>query len=152
MPRPDERDFLRMALQNNMAAVAFCECLFRVSQTWDDLIDQDKEVSKNQINSMMWEALVVLPSNPFYQRWQHELQPLLKAFILDWIDATTLESTDDHGKNIAFVLRDSVGAVVSHCAYLIGGYDWMVKVSPDVRRHIFEEKLEDYKQKLEVTK
>jgi len=143
--RPNEHQFLIKVLRGDMAAVHFCECLFRISQTWDDLIDKDKKISDDDINRMMWEALVVLPGNPFYQKWHHELHPLMKVFASDWMDATTMERIkDDHLRRIAFVLRSSVSNIILHCAYLIGGYDWMKEVSLDIRRHIYEDNFEDY--------
>lgn len=148
MPRPHETEFLNEALQGRREAVFLCQTLFRLSQVIDDLHDADKPVTKEQIHRMAWEALVELPSNAFYQQHFAALQPLIRGWLADWMDSCLLEQGDDHGKHMAFVLRDSIGAVVIHCAYLIGGYDWMRKVAVPVRQHIFEESLEAYMSEL----
>lgn len=150
MPRPNEAEFLESVLQGHRSAIEFCQMLFRISQTWDDLIDLDNDkVSKEKINQAFWEALIGLHENVFFLQHSHELVPLMRQYIMDWLDANTLELGTDHEINIAFVLRDGIGAMVAHCAYLIGGYKWMRHVSAEVRRHIFEESLGAYKSQLE---
>lgn len=147
MPRANEEQFLFKVLCGRKDAVRFCQLLFRVSQVWDDLVDGDRQVAAEDINRAFWMLLVELPVNSFYNDHFSHLQPLLSQYICDWLDANELEKRgDDHGKNIAFVLRDGIGAIIIQCAYLLGGYDYMRKVSEEVRRHIFEEGLEKYKQ------
>lgn len=149
MPRNNEAQFLHEVLLGRKDAVEFCQLIFRISQTWDDLIDGDRRVAPEDINRAFWMAIVEVPANPFYRRHFAYLHPLLAGYITDWLDANELQLTDgDHGRNIAFVLRDSVGALVSQAAYLIGGYEYLRKVSPDIRRHIFEDSLGEYKKRL----
>jgi hypothetical protein len=66
------------------------------------------------------------------------------------MDANTLEKGNSHQQTIAFVLRDNYCGIVSQCAYLIGGYVWMRKVSPEIRKLIFDETLEQYTERLKV--
>jgi hypothetical protein len=148
MPRPDEEQFLTEVLLGNRDAVRFCSCLFHVSQVIDDLIDQDKQITARDIERSYWDAMIEIPSNPFYQRHIQTLVPLMQTAFNDWLDANDLEYSDDHGKNIAFVLRDSVGSIACQVAYLVGGFDHMRSVSMLIRRHIFEESLTDYKEGL----
>ncbi len=148
MPRNNEYQFLCNALSGHIEAVEFCRTLFRISQVWDDLVDGDESLSTEDINKVFWECLVELPQNPFYQRHFFTLQPLLREYIIQWLDANTLEQGSDHDQNIAFALRDGIGGIISQCAYIIGGYERMRAVSPEIRKHIFEEPLENYKDEL----
>lgn len=149
MPRNNEAQFLHKALLGRRDAVEFCQLVFRISQIWDDLVDGDRGVAPDDISRAFWMALVDIPANSFYRQHFAYIHPLLAGYITDWLDANKLQTVDgDHGQNIAFVLRDSVGAIVSQCAYLIGGYEYLRKISPEIRRHIFEETLSDYKQRL----
>lgn len=150
MNAKEEHDFLVEVLQGNMAAVAFCENLFRISQIWDDLVDGDKPVPTAAKNEAFWRALISVNENPFYFKHAQELLPLVRSAIVDWMDANDLERQDDHGRDIAFTLRDAIGAIVIHCAYIIGGFPLMRKVSVDVRRRIHDESLGEYKAKLEA--
>lgn len=125
-------------------ALALCDALFGISQVWDDLVDADRAVSPEAVSQAFWLALVEIPANPFWQRHQAELRPLLAAAIAAWQDANELERGPEHERTLAFVLRDMLTSVACHCAYLLGGYPWQRRVSPDVRRLLHDEPLSDY--------
>ena len=145
MPQPNERVFLQHVLKDNAAAILFCEALFRVSQTLDDLIDGDKPVTGDAIYRAFWEAMIEIPGNPFYRAHEPMLRPLMAAALQDWRDSVTLERDGDHhGRSLAFVLRDQLTSLVVQCAGLIGGFDWMQEVSAQIRRHFHEDRLADY--------
>lgn len=130
----DRLPYLAWALNNNAEAVSLCEQLVYVSHLWDDLIDGDVAVDAERVNRAMWTAIVDVPANPFYQRHYGQLAPVIRQSIIDWMDATTLERQDQHGQTIAFVLRDGIQSVITTCAYLVGGYDWMREVTAEIRR------------------
>lgn len=151
MPRQDEHAFLCRVLPNQPAAVAFCETLFRISQTLDDLIDRDRPVSDEAVVSAFWQALIELPANPFYRQHEPYLRPLMASALQDWRDSVTLErSSDRHHRTLAFVLRDQLTTLVIQCAYLIGGEAWMTQVSVPIRQHFHEDTLDDYLNDLEA--
>jgi len=135
----NEPEFLNHVLLDDQAAVAFCSVLFGISQTWDDLVDRDKPVSDGDINKMMWEALITLPGNSFYQTHYGELSVLMQSAIVDWMDSNELEHGSDHNKLVAYVLRDSVTTILIHCARIVGGYEWMREVSVEIRDAIYDE-------------
>lgn len=145
MPRSNEHHFLCRVLPNSPAAVAFCETLFRATQTIDDLIDRDRPVADAEIFRAFWDCLFELPANPFYRQHEPYLRPIIASGFQDWWDSVQLERAGDaHGRHIAFVLRDSLTSVVIQCAYLVGGYDWMQQVADSIRRHAHEDSLADY--------
>lgn len=145
MPRSDEAQFLQMVLRNHGPAIRFCQTLFQISQTLDDLIDGDRGVPQATIISAFWKALIELPANPFYREHEPYLRPLMGAALQDWRDSVILERSDsEHYKTIAFVLRDQLTSVVVQCAYLIGGESWMESVGPQIRVHFHEDTLSDY--------
>ncbi len=145
MPQPNERAFLQHVLQGQAAPILFCESLFRISQTLDDLIDGDKPVPGQAVYRAFWEALIDLPGNPFYRQHESVLRPLMAAALQDWRDSVTLElAGDHHGRTLAFVLRDQLTSLVVQCAGIVGGFDWMQQVSTEIRRHFHEDALEDY--------
>lgn len=149
MNAKEEHDFLVEVLQGHMPAVDFCENLFRISQIWDDLVDADKPVPAERVNEAFWRALITVNENPFYFKHAQELQPLIRAAIADWLDANAMEREPDaHWQDVAFTLRDSVSAIVIHCAYIIGGYHLMRDVSMAVRKRTYDEPLAAYKAKL----
>jgi len=148
----DEKQLIVQALQGNQEAAAFCSMIFEASQVWDDLIDGDKPVDKEQINSVFWNLLVALPGNAFYRQHIDSITPIIMQSISDWHVANALEKGDNHDKSIAFVLRDSVSALLIHCATLIGGYQWGRNVAVDIRRAIHDETLDEYVKGLDQPK
>lgn len=152
MPRQDEHAFLQQALRQNTGAVAFCETLFRISQTLDDIIDGDQPVTGGAVVSAFWQALIELPANPFYREHEPYLRPLMAAALQDWRDSVALERSGDyHQRTLAFVLRDQLTSLVVQCAYLVGGEAWMQQTGPLIRRHFHEDSLADYLAELDPT-
>lgn len=139
-----EGELLHWALDGHAEAIEFVDLLGSISQTWDDLIDGDCDVSPDAINGMMWRALVELPNNPFYARHFSRLNTLVQQVIIDWHSANVLEAGDTADKRVSFILRDSLAGVIVHCAYLIGGYEWANQVAPVVRRYIHDEDFAAY--------
>lgn len=135
---------LRNWLKGNDDAVALINLLAGVSQVWDDLVDQDQEVSTTQISNTFVDMLVHLPRNRFYQMYFDELQPLIEAAILDWFTANTLEKGDSHSRTVAYVLRDSLTAVLIRAMALVGGFEYAAAMAPEVRRVIHDEPIADY--------
>ena len=144
----NQKDFILHCLNGNHDAAQFCQDIFSISQIWDDLIDRDRPVCNDQINRMMWKAMIDIPRNPFLYQNSLALTQTLEIVMADWLDANELEKGNDNDKNIAFVLRDSVGTIVIQCARIIGGYDWMHEISPYVRRFVYDETLKSYKDNL----
>lgn len=139
---------LEKVLMGNREAIEFIEILAHASQVWDDLVDQDKEVAPESANRMMMGLLVGLPRNGFWNRWCQELQPAIEQAIIDWHTANVMEGERDHARTIAFVLRDNLASVIIRAAAIIGGIDWAIKVSPEVRGVIHDEPLHEYLESL----
>jgi len=145
MPNENETAFLHQVLRGNRSAVEFCQSLFRVSQTLDDMIDGDKNITQNQVMSAFWQSLIEIPGNPFYRANEAYLRPMMAMALQDWRDSVFLErSGDEHQQTLAFVLRDQLTGVVVQCAYLVGGEAWMEAHGPKIRAHFHEDTLGDY--------
>ncbi|MDN5937291.1 MAG: hypothetical protein L0H83_01380 [Salinisphaera sp.] len=144
MSSSKEAQFLHETLKGNTEAVRFCQLVFRISQVLDDLHDGDKPVTKTQLHQFAWELIEELPTNGFYQRHFTRLQPVLRHCLLDWMDSCALEQGDARNKTVAYVIRDTTTMIVSHCAYLIGGFEYMHKISPDLRKRLHSEPINDY--------
>ena len=147
MPMTRQKELLNRVLLGNIPAIAFCETLFSISQIWDDVVDRDKPLTEFEVNGMMWEALITLPNNPFYQQYFDILNPIMQSAIVDWMDSNKLVRNDnDEHRVAAYVLRDSLTNIVIHCARLVGGFDWMMEISMDVREALYSEPLSKFKE------
>lgn len=149
MQESKERSFLRRVLREDVSAILFCEALFRISQTLDDLIDRDKPVTDQAIYHAFFLALIELPGNPFYRDNDVVLRAIMASALQDWKDSVDLERAgDEHGKTLAYVLRDQLTSVAVQVAGLVGGYVWMQQVSVEIRRFFHDEPLGEYIEKL----
>lgn len=154
-PFEAEHEMISRVLAGNEDAIRMANELFWISQVWDDLVDQDAPVPAATINRMMWIALVDLPLNPFYQLNFCALHPIIRGAIIDWMVATDIENSAGLGEDapvvdvsVSYVLRDSISAILCHMAYLVGGYDWMVQVSPEIRAWVHDESMSEYAAKI----
>lgn len=133
--------FIREVLKGNEDATRLCLLLFAISQTWDDLID---EGASADVNQMMVATLLELPANPFYCEHHAKLMPVIQTAVIDWLTANDLEQGSAHERTLAFVLRDSLSAVVIQCAAIIGGISWAIAQAPRIRRFNHDEHLSTY--------
>lgn len=75
-------------------------------ETWDDLVDQDKPVAPQAVNSLMTWAIFELPLNPIYQTFP-QLQFLFRVVVSNWFASNALEKRGSEGKARAYSLRCS---------------------------------------------
>lgn len=147
-PKTTEREKLNGWLLGNQPAVEFVSLILRMSHIWDDLVDEDwadkdPDVSRETLHSLLWQAIIVLPSNPFYQAHFPTLNAGLQRCILDWLVANDLERDKTHPQ-VSYVLRDSVSLLVVHVAMLVGGLDHARVVARELVETVFTEPLEAY--------
>lgn len=141
---PHKVKIVENALKGNKDAIRLVLDLAQIARIWDNIIDADKPVSIDEKNRMIWNIMVGIQSNPFYDENRQRFVTCFKDYLNSWMDANTLEKGTDHEKHVAFILRDLIGNVIMHCAEIIDGYDWMRLVSPVVRTFQFDEPLETY--------
>lgn len=136
-------------LLGNVEAVQFVVRVFRALHVWDDLIDRDKPLTDDEINSVFWDLLVVLPTDPFYTRNIALLNSTLVNAIVNWHIANRLEREgDDKDKSIAFILRGAYIDILSASAFVVGGMEWVKTAGPAIRRWAHEETFEQYLENL----
>lgn len=113
----------------NTSAVELLLILSRISETWDDLVDQDREVTESELERCFWAALVELPCNQFFAENKTALMPLIVASINSWLDSNKLARGDKTDRTHAFTLTRMDIQIAQHIALLTGGYDHMRDVS-----------------------
>ena len=119
-------------------AVALANMLIDISQIWDDLVDGDKDVSAQSINTMMRYALVEIPKNDFYRTHFSELHPVLEDRLYTWLDANKLEQIgDERDLHVSYIIRSVVTDLVIHLAFLAGGLTHRQKAAVEIRQMIY---------------
>jgi len=132
-------------LLGNAEAIQFVVRIFRALHVWDDLIDRDKAITDDEINSVFWDLLVVLPTDPFYVRNIALLNSTLVNAIINWHIANKLEREgNEKDKSVAFILRGAYIDILSAAAFVVGGMQWVQEVGPAIRRWAHEETFDEY--------
>jgi hypothetical protein len=127
-------DSIKYALRGHAPAIDAFLLVRDVLHFWDDLIDGDKTLDASAVNAAMFNALVTLPSNPFWRQHQDSLLPILVNAVANWHTANEFEAGDDNRRlSLAFVIRSDYANLLIHMTYLVGGYDWMMGVAPRIR-------------------
>ena len=145
----EDDKLLHWAVKGDPQAFYYLQLMFWVLNVWDDLIDKDKPITDGMINQAFHALMVDIPRNPFYKAHSEFLLPILNSGIADYIAANDFESrSDDDIKRISFVIRNNISAIITQCAYLIGGYKWMAEVTVKVNEYIHNDDFEQYLQEL----
>ncbi len=132
-------------MRGNVAAADFLELIVGLLHFWDDLIDRDKPVTDEAINTAMFEMLITLPRNGFYREHFHSLNPILLNAITNWHVANKFEREGgEYEQRIAYILRSSYVDLVTNSALIIGGPDYGRQVGEQIRRYAHKETYEGY--------
>jgi hypothetical protein len=144
-----EQERTHYALKGDYEAIEYCNMYFRVCQTWDDLIDKDVPITETQIHHAFITAMIELPSNKFFQRHCASLVPIMYNGIMDWQASVAMERTNDvRQKLVAYTLRDTFNNLILHCAYILGGKEWVDHINYAYRVNIYGEPVEHYLEEL----
>lgn len=117
-----KEDFLRLA-NNNEQAWSFVELFANWSHQIDDLIDQDKTISDEEVVEMQLAWMAALSTNPFYLANQSFLMPLLILSSNTWLDSNKWGKSEDPVQRChSDVLKSQYHEVIFACVYLCGGW------------------------------
>lgn len=131
-------------LKKDLAATDFCIDLMKVYQVWDDLIDKDTAYTDDDVNKVFHILLFTMPTNPFYNRYQAELRPLIMSSVLKWFDSNVMEEqAEGEDLHMAYMLRADIYSIYCHVAFLLGGLDYAKEVGVSIRR-IYGEKMSEF--------
>jgi hypothetical protein len=87
------------------SAVEFLLAVSSICEVWDDLVDKDKEISRETLDSVFFDALVTLPTNEFFNRHKSFFIPLIIQGINAWQDSVVLEKGGPNDRAYALTLR-----------------------------------------------
>jgi hypothetical protein len=143
------RDRKMMEWTGDMNVIWFIRQFGDVCEVFDDLIDKDKPVTDADIARTLFVVLTELPLNPFFDKYKHQLVPIIVTGINAWLDANKLEKGSQNDRVFSYVLRDWYAEIIAYCIYLCRGREYMQTVSMEVRGFFtHHETLEQYREKL----
>lgn len=122
-------------------AVDWLIALWQVIQLFDDIVDGDK-IESDEADLAIWNALVGLPSSPFYQQHFTVLLPLVSTAILKWKASDVIERNGDACAT-SFVWRAGYYDLVLAVVQLVHGTQAAMEIGHVVLK-LYGESLEEY--------
>ena len=89
----------------SQSAVDFMVAVSSLCELWDDLDDKDKAIPQADSDAAMWNALVTLPTNEFFNAHKSFFMPLIIAGINAYKDSREMEKGDSNDRAYALTLR-----------------------------------------------
>jgi hypothetical protein len=130
----------------NQEALFMVDLMIDIAQTWDDVVDKDKEVTENDINRAFSNALIYLPLNGFYRQIQYQIIPMWITVISSFETANKFErDKDEHGIELAYLLRCSVGQIIAYAMYVCTGSEICKENLPAMWKWLLSGRFEDYR-------
>lgn len=130
-----------LALQLPEPAIEWLGMVFDATQTLDDFADGD-EVSRSRLDVLIWDALVGMPANSFFQANCHTLLPVMANCILKWQASDKAEKAK-RASPMSFAWRASFYDLILTCVHLVHGPRFAIDNAEKVMQ-LYGETLEDY--------
>jgi exosortase/archaeosortase len=128
------RDAKLMEWLQNPDAVRFFLDLSHFVEIFDDLVDQDKAVSRQDLAHAAFSAIYHIPANPFFNANRATLLPIMFTATNAWLDSNELANGDETEKAIAYTLKGLGVDVLLACVSITRGIGYLREVSADIRR------------------
>lgn len=138
-------DWLRKNLEQvfklSPGAVDWLVLVYDVIQVFDDVADGDK-VERQHLDAAIWNCLVGLHQNPFFQSHSSTLTPLLATMILKW-QASDQEEREGNADAMCFAWRAGYYDLILGAIMIEHGPSYAQQSAPLVMR-LYGEKYEEY--------
>jgi len=103
---PEAEDWCKLVAAGNIHAYEFAWRLWNFNHMFDDLVDRDKEPSKEQIFYELVEFVKHISFNPFYNAHKDSIFPLLVSLANRTLDGDEMgESECEWDRQAACVVR-----------------------------------------------
>ena len=119
---------------------------FNVIQGLDDWRDNDP-IEPKQKEKVIYQVMVELPQNHFFQTYSHNLLPLVSILVLKWIGANKLEDNREQ-LHKAYMWRAAYYDLILEVVRLIHGFDGAASAAEYVAK-LYGETYEDYVKEFE---
>lgn len=133
--------------QGDVHATDLIAGCIQVTEVWDDLIDGDREVTRDQVTEAFTLALVEIPSNPLYAKYGAAIRVVLTGAIAAWLDSDKLRDDDVTGAEdliTAHVIRYQILDVALHLLIELHGWRYAREHSTEIRRLFRTETLPEF--------
>ena len=141
-----EESNLRTSLTDGLSlpadAVEWLCSLYAVTQVFDDFADGDP-VERADLNRALFESLVGMSLNPFFDQNRFTLRPVLALFIMKW-QASDQAERGGNADEVSFVWRSGFYDVVMTVFLVVHGRENTEK-NAQLIMSLYGEKFADYR-------
>ena len=132
--------FQKLNLPNS--AIEWLIMLFDCIQSFDDFADND-EVSRDNLNALIWNVLVAMPDNSFFTQHKSTLIPNISNMILKW-QASDFVEKNGFADEKSFVWRAGYYDIVLAVVQICHGPQYAIE-NAHLVLNLYGENYEDYK-------
>lgn len=141
----DQEQLIIKCLCGNEDAVRLAHMLANASQVFDDLVDGDGSVTRQDLYNVLKDLLVNVHYNSFFSAYKAEMVVSLEQAVNSWIYANDIEESKDPSlMHVSLVTKSSFTPLLLHMAALIGGAEHARRMAPEVYAAVFDETLDEY--------
>lgn len=115
--------------------------LWEVIQLFDDIADGD-QIDRDDLDAVIWNSLIGMPANGFYQRNAHVLIPLMSVALLKWKASDAVER-EGNACATSFVWRAGYYDIVLAVVQIEHGVQAAMDIGQVVLK-LYGESLEEY--------
>lgn len=117
--------------QNDAEAMRVSMELVQMLHVWDDLVDGDKVVDKNEVHAAFVAAMCEVTGSTL---WDAHAAALCRVAFLKWQTANYFENTeaDENQRLMSFVFRAGFVDLFYYFAYKLYGMEWAQNVGPAI--------------------
>lgn len=111
-------------------ALDYLLLMSKVFKTWDDLYDQDNQVTKEVANEVFSALSFDLNRNPFFSKNRAALESFVFVAWNAWMDSNEWQGDEDKTKGVcAWFIRDWCNEIDVLVAWLVGGSEHARSIS-----------------------
>ncbi len=130
---------ISLVCKGNQEAMLFVDSWVTFCHVIDDVVDEDKPVTDEQIIRAMASYTITIAKNPFFQTHREALVALMLQGFSAWLDANKMEdSEDERTRKTSDVVKGFYHEVVWHVSLLCGGYDHWRAVTSAHREYDYD--------------
>lgn len=127
-------------------ATSWLSLVWDCIQGLDDWVDND-EVTRREKELVIYKALVLLPSHPFFLTYNQHLTPVLSNAVLKWVGANSIEESGEASVK-SFMWRASYYDLVLETIRVAHGVEAAMNAAPVVA-NLYGEKYTEYLKEFE---
>lgn len=126
------KELLLKWTNGNVHAAMFLLEMAEIARLADDIVDIEDDDRQRRVAWLLARALTHLPANAFWQQHAVMLGPMIATIIVQWQQSDEFRKSNNANKRLfGFVMRESIGNLITAVAAIIGGAQFAKQAADD---------------------